>query len=515
MTDSQTTRTPDEDATRTHRAVPAPGGDARPPAEGTPETAGRERLSLDTSAHSEIGLVRKNNQDSAYTSPTMIVVADGMGGAAAGDLASAATIQELARGDTRHEGEQMLEAMAGILTRANDRLADLINADPELEGMGTTVCGAMFSGTQLGLAHIGDSRGYLLRNGSLTRLTHDHSWVQSLIDEGKITPEEAAVHPHRSLLLKVLNGQPAHEPDLRLVDVQAGDRLLFCSDGLCGLVEDRQIRRLLRERTPAAAVEALTQAAHEAGGYDNITIIVTDVVPASEELDARPGTMIGAASTVEVPRIKPPSGANETTAVLSASGARAVRPGGDDQDADGPRLIDPDAREDVRYTPMIGRRRRHWSVIISVLIALVVLAGGLFGAWRYAMGQYYIAPAGEQVAIYKGIPDTIAGHGLGGLVERRDTRVADLPSYYRQKVNGSDIKADSLDQARSQADYLDELARVCIAQRAESSPAPDEGQGGATPSGGASPSASASGSSGPSEPPSIPISGSVSPEDCG
>ena len=97
MTDSQTTRTPDEDATRTHRAVPAPGGDARPPAEGTPETAGRERLSLDTSAHSEIGLVRKNNQDSAYTSPTMIVVADGMGGAAAGDLSSAATIQELAR----------------------------------------------------------------------------------------------------------------------------------------------------------------------------------------------------------------------------------------------------------------------------------------------------------------------------------------------------------------------------------------------------------------------------------
>ena len=164
MTDPQTTRTPDEDATRTHRAVPAaPGGGARPSAEGTAETAGRERLSLDTSAHSEIGLVRKNNQDSAYTSPTMIVVADGMGGAAAGDLASAATIQELARGDTRHEGEQMLEGMAGILTRANDRLADLINADPELEGMGTTVCGAMFSGTQLGLAHIGDSPAILLK----------------------------------------------------------------------------------------------------------------------------------------------------------------------------------------------------------------------------------------------------------------------------------------------------------------------------------------------------------------
>ncbi|SYZ33117.1 PP2C family protein-serine/threonine phosphatase [Propionibacterium australiense] len=491
MTDSQTSKTLDEDMVRTNTSAPAVDAPA--------DTAGR-RFSLDVSAHSEIGLVRKNNQDSAYASPTMIIVADGMGGAAAGDLASAATIQELARADTPHEGEQMLEVMAGILTKANDQLADLITADPELDGMGTTVCGAMFSGTQLGLAHIGDSRGYLLHNGTLSRLTHDHSWVQSLLDDGKITAEEAASHPHRSLLLKVLNGQPVHEPDLQLVDVHVGDRLLFCSDGLCGLVDDRHIRRLLRERTPAGAVEALTQAAHEAGGYDNITIIVADVVPQSDELDARPGTMIGAAATVEVPKVEPPAGSGETTTVLGVSGTRTASP-----DPDGPELIDPDAREDVRYSPMIGKRRRHWSVIISVIVALVVLVGGLFGAWRYAMNQYYIAPSGEQVAIYKGIPDTIAGHSFGELVEQRDTRVSDLPVYYRQRVNDAEIKADTLEQAREQVDYLDELAQACIAKRAESRPDGSDDPQSTAPS--PTPSASPSGS--------VPPSASVDPEDCG
>ena len=111
-------------------------------------------------------------------------------------------------------------------------------ADSSLEGMGTTVTGAVFDGQRIGLAHIGDSRAYLLRDGRLERLTHDHSWVQSLVDDGKISADEAAYHPHRSLLLKVLNGQPANDPDLTMVQLQAGDRLLFCSDGLCGLVDD-------------------------------------------------------------------------------------------------------------------------------------------------------------------------------------------------------------------------------------------------------------------------------------
>ena len=191
-------------------------------------------LSLRTRAHSEVGLVRSNNQDSAYVSPRMMMVADGMGGAAAGDLASAVAIGELQKTDEHLAdvqgagaesltGEQVLELLSGALARANDHLSDLVAWDRALDGMGTTVCGAILVSDQYAICHIGDSRGYLVRDGELRRLTKDHSWVQSLVDDGKISPDDAASHPHRSLLLKVLNGQPAHTPEFALVDATLGD----------------------------------------------------------------------------------------------------------------------------------------------------------------------------------------------------------------------------------------------------------------------------------------------------
>ncbi len=204
-------------------------------------------LQLRYVSHSEIGPVRKNNQDSGFASPHLLVVADGMGGAAAGDLASAVAIDTIKRLDTQPEPD------TGTMLEVRRRTAPRQRPDRRpgrrrlhLEGMGTTVTGALFDGSQLGLAHIGDSRAYLLRDGRLERLTHDHSWVQSLVDDGKITEAEAAVHPHRSLLLKVLNGQPANDPDLTLVPLQAGDRLMFCSDGVCGLVDDAEIAAAMR-----------------------------------------------------------------------------------------------------------------------------------------------------------------------------------------------------------------------------------------------------------------------------
>uniref|UniRef100_UPI0018E52AB3 PP2C family protein-serine/threonine phosphatase n=1 Tax=Desertihabitans aurantiacus TaxID=2282477 RepID=UPI0018E52AB3 len=302
-------------------------------------------LRLSYVAHSEVGLVRKNNQDSGYASPTMLVVADGMGGAAAGDLASAVAIAEVQDADAElraaaHaeqqeaaaddapeadgsapeapveaadepieaaeitlEPPQMLDVLAGIVERANQRIAELVAADPSLEGMGTTVDALMFDGTDLALAHIGDSRAYLLRDGVLTRLTHDHSWVQSLIDEGRISLEEAAYHPHRSLLLKVLNGQPSNDPDLSTHRMQAGDRLLLCSDGLCGLVEDDVLGSLLAEPDPATALERLVSEAHAEGGIDNITIIIADLLEAGED-DELPDVMVlGAAGTLDIPEV--------------------------------------------------------------------------------------------------------------------------------------------------------------------------------------------------------------------
>ena len=252
-------------------------------------------FSLDIRCHSEIGLVRRNNQDSGYVSPRMLVVADGMGGAAAGDLASTVAVRHVAKADRRFsgegsparpQGEEMLTVLSGAVADANDELADLVAWDSSLEGMGTTFCGAMFSGTQLGIVHIGDSRGYLLRQGRMKRMTHDHSWVQSLIDDGRITPEEAAVHPHRSLLLKVLNGQPQHIPDTQIVDLRLGDRILFCSDGLCGLVNDDTIGEHLNTTNLDDVVDLLTTDAHAGGGTDNITIVVAEVVEADPNLDA-------------------------------------------------------------------------------------------------------------------------------------------------------------------------------------------------------------------------------------
>ncbi|WP_341728664.1 protein phosphatase 2C domain-containing protein [Brooklawnia sp.] len=447
-------------------------------------------FSLQIRAHSEIGLVRNNNQDSAYVSPHLIVVADGMGGAAAGDLASSVAIRELQRVDEQNlaadasGGEplasgQMLEALSGALAKANDALSDLVEWDRSFEGMGTTVCGAMFDGEHYGICHIGDSRGYLLRDGELTRLTHDHSWVQSLIDEGKITPEEAAKHPHRSLLLKVLNGQPVHTPDFTLVDAKLGDRLLFCSDGLCGMVDnDEIIRKLLSADKPLESiVRSLTQAAHQGGGLDNITLIVADVVEHDDALQAVPPQVLGAAETLKIPEIdfSEPIQLSEfienTTRLprerVPASDGKAIS---DEALPDG--VIDPDRFEAIRYTPHIASRRRRWiGWVVTILVILAVLVAGVFGGRAYIESQHFIGPDDEHVAIYQGIPEQILGHPLSTLTQSSEIVVADLPPYYASKVRNKELRYASEHAAQTQVEMLGEMAERCKAERAASVPA--------------------------------------------
>jgi len=444
-------------------------------------------FSLQIDAHSEIGLVRNNNQDSAYTSPHLIVVADGMGGAAAGDLASAVAIRELQRADEQNlsanapeagplVGDQMLEALGGALAKANDALSDLVGWDHSLEGMGTTVCGAMFDGERYGICHIGDSRGYLLRDGELTRLTHDHSWVQSLIDSGKITVDEAAKHPHRSLLLKVLNGQPVHTPDFKLVDAKLGDRLLFCSDGLCGMVDDDVIFKLLSADKPLdSIVRSLTQAAHQGGGLDNITLIVADVVDYDETLQAVPPQVLGAAEAMKIPEVdfSEPIDLSEiiedTTRVprgLPISDAAAI----DEKLPDG--VIDPDRFEAIRYTPHIASRRRRWiGWVLTILAILALLTAGAFGGRAYLESQHFIGPDDTNVAIYRGIPEQVFGHPLSQLTETSEILVEDLPPYYAAKVQNKELRYDSEHAAQTQLEVLGEMAERCKAERAATVPA--------------------------------------------
>lgn len=458
-------------------------------------------FSLRTAAHSEIGLVRSNNQDSAYTSPSLIVVADGMGGAAAGDLASSVAIRELQAADAQNKperltGEHMLEVLGGALTRANDSLADLVAWDHTLEGMGTTVCGAMFSGTQLGVAHIGDSRGYVLREGKLIQITHDHSWVQSLVDEGKLAPEEMATHPHRSLLMKVLNGQPTHSPDFLLHDVQRGDRLLFCSDGLSGMVTDQQLSQILGSSSDLkTVVRNLTKAAHAGGGADNITLIVSDVVDYDPALEAVEPKVWGAATTMSIPSVDAPV-VDLGDSDPSPRSMRAKVPPAPAPIVHGPTppegLIDPDRFETIRYAPHIPSRRRRWIPTALVLLTVfAVVFGAIVGTRTYIDSRWFISAdtstTPNLASVNQGLPDEVLGQRLYTPVETSQVVIDDLPPYYAAKVRNAEMTYTSIDEARSAMENLAAMAERCRAERAaatgqptpsatpgeEESPAPD------------------------------------------
>ena len=430
-------------------------------------------LTLRTVAHSEIGLVRKNNQDSGYASPTMVVVADGMGGAAAGDLASTVAITELQKADGHHQGAEMLEVLGGALHKANDRIAELVADDLSLDGMGTTVCGALFDGEHLGVAHIGDSRGYLSRDGELTRLTHDHSWVQSLIDEGRITEDESHVHPHRSLLLRVLNGQPISEPDLELVTLHAGDRIMFCSDGLCGLVTDDVIGDALAGDDLDLVLTDLVEAAHAGGGLDNITIIVSDVVEAGADAaattaeavlapprNASRGLVLGAAVTREIPAIRSrPIDLGDGGAEEATDAAGNIVPAAPAPTSSG-------AGDGGRYEPEAGQRRRRFGLWGAILAVVLVVGLAAYGTYAYAMTQFLIAPTGQQVGIYQGVQGSLLGLSTNRLVENTGIQMSDLPPAYQEKVRaGITIRQGGIDAAKTAADELRTRAAQCVAQR--------------------------------------------------
>jgi serine/threonine protein phosphatase PrpC len=414
-------------------------------------------LTLRYLTHSEIGLVRKNNQDSGYASPNLLVVADGMGGAAAGDLASAVAVEAIRRIDTPTPSAQMLDVLARALHQANDRIADLVEADLSLDGMGTTVTGGLFDGHELGLAHIGDSRAYLFRDGRLERLTHDHSWVQSLVDDGKIDEAEASVHPHRSLLLKVLNGQPGNEADLTRTTLAAGDRLLFCSDGLCGLVDDTGIAAALAVPEPASALDRLVGAALAEGGIDNITVILADVVESDGTTEP---VVLGAAADRDQAAgplgAAAPDGTGGTADAVVHHGATAVQP--------------PPVEDEARYNPQPPDRRRLVRPLVGALVLLLVAGAGLVTAWSWTRTQYFVGAADGRVAIFQGLPEDVVVP-LSRVYEIQPLPLADLPAFYAQQVSAG-IEVSSLDSARQTVAELTEAARRCALIRPAPSPSP-------------------------------------------
>jgi PPM family protein phosphatase len=237
-------------------------------------------LAIRYAVKSDVGLQREANEDSAYAGERLLAVADGMGGHAAGEVASAAVIDALKPLDTQVPAGELLNALDHAVRQASRTLTEMAEADPELSGMGTTLTALLWSGSQLGLVHIGDSRAYLVRDGKVFQITHDHTMVQTLLDDGKITAEEVASHPQRNLILRALATNLQCQPDLQLREARAGDRYLLCSDGLHDAADAASISSvLLTVADPDEAAAELLRLAIDGGGPDNITCIVADIVP--------------------------------------------------------------------------------------------------------------------------------------------------------------------------------------------------------------------------------------------
>ena len=234
-------------------------------------------LTLRYAARSDRGLIREGNQDAVYAGPRLLAVADGMGGMAAGDVASNLAIAAMAPLDEDVPGDSLVDALRSAVEIANQNLRDAVDANPALEGMGTTLTGMLFSGTKFAMVHVGDSRAYMLRDDEFSQLTKDDTYVQMLVDQGLIRPEEAGSHPRRAVVTQALQGEPV-SPSYVIVEPVAGDRWLLCSDGLTTVVAPERIEvELLAHSDPQQAAEALVRLALEGGGPDNVTVIVADL----------------------------------------------------------------------------------------------------------------------------------------------------------------------------------------------------------------------------------------------
>ena len=447
-------------------------------------------MRLRYAALSDVGRVRKDNQDSGYAGAHLLVVADGVGGSARGDIASAAAVQELRRLD-EPPAEDILSALAGAIHRSHDRIAGLVAQNPEIEGTSTTVTAAIFDGERLGVGHVGDSRGYLLRGGELAQLTTDHSFVQSLIDEGRITEEEARVHPHRNLILRAVDGVHEPEPDVFTLDLAVGDRILLCSDGCSGVLDADDLTRLLGGEDPDRVAVSLVAASLDAGSSDNVTVVVADVVEDDAGAATTGPALVGAVTQ------------NPTTGREGGAAGRGRDTGELEPVQDEDEDLDP---EEMRYAPR-APRRFAWARRVAVLVLVLALAAviGVAG-YSWSQQQYYVSNDGDQVVIFRGVEADLPGITMHRVEEASPMVLEDLPSYNARQVRDG-INASSLEDARNVLVKLRDNV-VCPEPAPTATPSPSP----ASPSATRRPRPSASPSPGPDAVPSpTPTPSPVSP----
>jgi len=400
-------------------------------------------IALRFAARSDVGLVRKNNQDSGYAGPHLLVIADGMGGHAGGDVASSLAIGELSALDGESHGSDALDHLNASVLAAHRELLARVDEEPQLSGMGTTVTALLRTGNRFALAHIGDSRAYLLRDGALVQITKDHTFVQTLVDEGRLTTEEAEQHPQRSVLMRVLSDIVDDvEPDLSMREARVGDRYLICSDGLSAVVSFETLQDTLAAPVePTATCEALVALALRAGAPDNVTCIVADVVEAEALADTSP-TIVGSAALR--PRGRTPSTGIATPAERAAALTATLTP----------------AVEDVEPAAQVRGPRLLRRALGGALVLAIVVAGG-WTAWQWVQRQYFVGAHGSDVAIFRGLPQDVGPLHLGSVSEvARDVLVADLPTFAQDKVRKG-IVADDLPKARDIVQQLRDQAAAC------------------------------------------------------
>ncbi|MFJ4687782.1 Stp1/IreP family PP2C-type Ser/Thr phosphatase [Streptomyces sp. NPDC091377] len=448
-------------------------------------------LSLRFAAGSHKGMIREGNEDSGYAGPRLLAIADGMGGAAAGEVASSEAISTIVALDDDIPGSDILTSLGTAVQRANDQLRAMVEEDPQLEGMGTTLTALLWTGRRLGLVHVGDSRAYLLRDGVLTQITQDHTWVQRLVDEGRITEEEATTHPQRSLLMRALGSGDHVEPDLSIREVRAGDRYLICSDGLSGVVSHQTLEDTLASyQGPQETVQELIQLALRGGGPDNITVIVADVLDLDTS-DTLAGQLSDAPLVVgavaENQHQLSDNGIMQTPAGRASGLGRQV-PGQGGGGEFGP----PGSGDTTGYIPADGfdygdddftkpRRGRWLKRSLFGVLALAVVGGGLYGGWRWTQTQYYVGTNGEHVALYRGISQDLAWVSLSE-VERDhpEIELKYLPPYQQKSVEAT-IAEGGLKNAQAKIDELALQASACKKQAdrqaAESAKNSESGEG--------------------------------------
>jgi protein phosphatase len=402
-----------------------------------------------STAISHTGKVRSNNQDSGYAGSNLFVVADGMGGHAGGDVASSLAIARLEGLDQPYETTAAAErALRDAISEAAADLIDTVHVRPELAGMGTTVSALIMVDDYAVIAHIGDSRIYLYRDDTLTQITTDHTFVQRLVDSGRITPEEARYHPRRSVLMRVLGDMDADpELDTFIMPTQPGDRWLLCSDGLSGVVDDAHTAKALgMGLAPGRTADILLKQALDGGAPDNVTMVIVDV-GGQHPVFSGTATIVGSASNpqgIEVPAAAPRRGGWLHPNRQAANEPTHFEPA--------PEFLEELIEEDRRRA---RRRRIGW--IAGLALVLILISGAVWLGYQWTQTRFFVGADQDTVVIYQGVQQNLGPISLSTPFEDTGIPLDSLSDFARATVEGT-ISASSLEDARRIVADISDLA---------------------------------------------------------